>query len=301
MFQNESRCSAYNLRESRSFGLQAPEPMNATTVDILWIRLAVDATASLEPVLAAVDRWTIRPVESVEQAVAVARETAPWAALLSVAPDGADIAETVAAFRDGAPRTPLVLLGVGCEQEAVVPALRAGAQDCLAIEGLDASRLRRAVDFAAQRHLAARSQAVLAALANLSHSPGRVVAAELYGDEPVAVSAPQAQQQLQRRYGALLRLAVDQRVHRQQDKLSEELVSLAQRLGALRAGPRDVMTMHTQALRARLRQAAAAEVDALLDESRLLALRLMGELLLHYRRFSLAPRAGRPADPEDRE
>jgi hypothetical protein len=61
---------------------------------------------------------------------------------------------------------------------------------------------------------------------------------------------------------------------------------VADHLGALRAGAREVAELHARALRQKTRGAPAARVGALIAEGRLTALELMGHLVSYYRRRS---------------
>ena len=69
--------------------------------------------------------------------------------------------------------------------------------------------------------------------------------------------------------------------------MSEALRELADRLGAVRAGPRDVVDLHTVVLRQRLATATVEQAAAYGEEGRLLLLELMGDLVSYYRGYAL--------------
>jgi archaeosine-15-forming tRNA-guanine transglycosylase len=62
-----------------------------------------------------------------------------------------------------------------------------------------------------------------------------------------------------------------------------ELHELAQRLGFLRASPRDAVALHRAALVARLRSAAADEAEAAMAHGRLLLIEMLVHLATYFR------------------
>ena len=126
------------------------------------------------------------------------------------------------------------------------------------------------------------------------------VAAAIYGKVPVRESNPAMFGALVSRYGQALHQSVEQRTYRVQDTLDDDLREIAQRLRFQNAGPRDVLDIHVAAIKAEMRRAnGTANKTLLLEESRALVLRLMGNLLSLYRleavaiRQSFAPRESR--------
>jgi hypothetical protein len=68
------------------------------------------------------------------------------------------------------------------------------------------------------------------------------------------------------------------------DDLTEEVRAMAEELGELRAGPREVAELHARALRQKISGLSSARSHALVAEGRLMAFELMGHLLSYYRR-----------------
>jgi CheY-like chemotaxis protein len=97
------------------------------------------------------------------------------------------------------------------------------------------------------------------------------------------------------RCGDLLDLALQQQKYRVENDVSAALRGLGDRLGALGAGPRDVIEVYGSALKARSAGAVAARARAYLNEGRLLVLELMGHLVAYYR--DRAADVGRLAEP----
>jgi FixJ family two-component response regulator len=151
--------------------------------------------------------------------------------------------------------------------------------------------VRRAVD----AHRALRwqradmqgQQRELQDLEALSRSTPAPLTAQRFGAAPVRERAAEAFQELSRGYAGVLEHAFEQRIYRVSHPLSDELRGLADRLGALRAGPRDVLDLHSTVLKQRLASASVEEGAGYADEGRLLVLELMGHLVSYYRGYAL--------------
>lgn len=115
------------------------------------------------------------------------------------------------------------------------------------------------------------------------------------GSTRLSEALPARFERLTRRYGELIDLALDQRAFKVNHHLSGKLRALSTQLGQLRAGPRDVVEMHSAALKSRFRDAPPARQEALVEEGRLLLLELMGYLISYYRTHLLA--SERPPKP----
>ncbi len=81
----------------------------------------------------------------------------------------------------------------------------------------------------------------------------------------------------------LLDLAIQQQKYRVENDISTELRKIGDRLGSLGAGPRDVVELYGDVLKARSAGVVAALARAYLDEGRLLVLEMMGHLVSYYR------------------
>lgn len=103
------------------------------------------------------------------------------------------------------------------------------------------------------------------------------------GHGPLREDQPEAFLELTERCGSLLDLALQQQRYRVEHDISAVLQEMGQRLGALGAGPRDVIEVYGAALKSRSSGTTAARARAYLDEGRMLALELMGHLVAYYR------------------
>ena len=101
---------------------------------------------------------------------------------------------------------------------------------------------------------------------------------------------PKTFQELVRSYGSLLDRALEQRVYKVQNNVSEGLRSIAEEMGALKAGPRDVVEIHSTALKLKVSGENPKKVEAYAEEGRLIVLELMGHLASHYRNYALGAR-----------
>jgi CheY-like chemotaxis protein len=115
------------------------------------------------------------------------------------------------------------------------------------------------------------------------------VTARGYGAAPLRETMPEAFAALTERYADVLGLGVEQRWFKVDHHTSDALHEIADRLGGLSAGARDVIDLHLAAVRLRL-AAADGTSGAIADEARLLVLELMGHLVTYYRNHTLGIR-----------
>ncbi len=99
---------------------------------------------------------------------------------------------------------------------------------------------------------------------------------------------PEVFQQFLLRYEELLDLALDQRAFKVDHRLSDKLRALSKRLGQLRAGPRDLVEIHSTALKQKVSGTTPNRKQAAAEEGRLMLLELMGYLTTYYRLHLLA-------------
>jgi len=113
------------------------------------------------------------------------------------------------------------------------------------------------------------------------------VTAQMFGASPLHERAPLEHSDIVERYRGLLDTALHRKAYRGHGEgIADDLRALAERLGDLGAGPREITEIHTLALKHAVRGVPAAKTAALLSEGRLLALELMGNLASYYRRRS---------------
>jgi len=115
--------------------------------------------------------------------------------------------------------------------------------------------------------------------------------AESFGLLSLHQNLPDTFKELVQEYQALLDLALEERTYRVDRHISARLRSLAQGIGALRVGPRDIIEIHSSALKTKIEGIPSQKAHAYLEEGRLIVLQLMGHLVSHYRNVSLGVRS----------
>jgi FixJ family two-component response regulator len=234
-----------------------------------------------------------RAVTSPREALALldAREAAVLVADLRMPEMGG--VELLTEARRRHPATIGVLITAHADAESAVQAINEARAFGYLLKPWDAdeivSFLRRAVDAhrALRRDAHARQERELRILDQMSRSVPVPVTAGRFGAAPLRESLPDVFDDLLAGYAELIELAFEQRIYKVDRLVSEALRRLADRLGALRAGPRDVVELHTVGMRRRLATATAEQAEAYAEEGRLLVLELMGHLVSYYRGFSL--------------
>jgi DNA-binding response OmpR family regulator len=233
-------------------------------------------------------------------------------ALLDLMLPDSDGLETFRALHGRAPEVPVVVVIALSDESLAIAAVREGAQDYL-VKGVNLidmvpRSLRYAVERQRARLVIAREQAAraeaeaelrlarlaerqrrerqereLRSLERLSHRRGAVTTARAFGIEPLSLAVPEKFAELVARYGELLDRALEQRTYRVEDRLPDALRALAHEIGFLHAGPRDVIELHTRALRDRIAGAGRRKAQGYVDEGRVAVLELMGYLVAYYR------------------
>ena len=127
----------------------------------------------------------------------------------------------------------------------------------------------------------------LRSLELLARPPTTAVTAQLFDAAPLSDSLPDTFDELVVRYGELLDQALEQRAYKVDYDISGNLRSVAEQMGFLKAGPRDVVKLHSTVLQNKTRDVPSAKARAYLEEGRVLVLELMGYLSSFYRNSAL--------------
>ncbi len=194
-----------------------------------------------------------------------------------------------------APQLPIVVLTGSDDKLLRAQSLAAGAQDYLVKGHFEpeywlARTLRHMVDrHHLQRQLDAEYSRIkgaqeLSAFGHMGQLAVPVTAAA-YGQKPLADYDPVLFQELAKTYRVLLEKAIETQVYKVEYAISHELVALAEQLGFLQAGPRDVIELHSRVLEKALLENPQYAAKSYTDEGRLVVLELMGYLVGYYRRF----------------
>jgi PAS domain S-box-containing protein len=138
-------------------------------------------------------------------------------------------------------------------------------------------------DISERKRIEAARERELRSLEALSGAPRAAMTAEAFGLVPLHRSAPDTFESLIQQYGTLMDLALEEQVYKVKHDTSTELRKLAETIGLLRGGPRDVVEIHTTALKMKASGVYSQKAQAYADEGRLLMLELMGYLTSYYR------------------
>jgi len=133
--------------------------------------------------------------------------------------------------------------------------------------------------------------------------PQRTAAtAQAFGLQPLEQSSSDTFKQLVRHYGDLMELALEQRAFKVQHDISGKLQDIAEELVFLKAGPRDVVEIHTAALREKTSSAIQqARAQVYIEEGRVMVLQLMGHLVSQYRTYATGAKAVKTRDKPGRK
>ena len=195
-------------------------------------------------------------------------------------PDSRGI-ETFLALRRKQPELPVVVM-TGMQDESVaLAAMESGAQDYLYKGDLSGVRLVQALRWGMARE---RSKTLGAAEGAARERRLSKLSVRLREIEPDKFAG------LVSEYSELLVLAVQRWVYKSEEGFGEHLKSMTSKLCALDAGPRDITDLHTAALQEIAPHETPARAKSYIDQGRLLALHLMGNLASYYREQALGRR-----------
>jgi PAS domain S-box-containing protein len=137
-----------------------------------------------------------------------------------------------------------------------------------------------------ERKMQSRLTREIQILEKLAAAKADPAAARALGLTSLEESTPETFAEFLEEYARLLDLALEEKVYQVEHDLTPRLQTLAGKLGALRAAPRDLVNLHTRALEDKREQVAAPKLSEYSQEGRLLLLELMGYLAAYYRQQS---------------
>lgn len=197
-----------------------------------------------------------------------------------------------------APELPIIILSSFEDTAAAIEAVRLGAQDYLVKGQIDSRLLVRSIRYAIERqrwrltsqvdHWQHQQERELSLLEQLTSYQATVIASQLYCNLPLEESVTAEFQRLVEHYRQILDLAMDQRQYRVTHSIEEQMRGIAEQLGFLKASPRDVIALHTMAIKPRIAQMSSLKAEVYMEEARIMVLQLMGYLTSYYRKFHLA-------------
>jgi len=221
-------------------------------------------------------------------------EPSPDVILLDLGLPDSQGLETLHGINTILPASVVVVL-TGLHDEAIgVTALQEGAQDYLVKDEVDGRLLVKAIRYAIERQRLLNQLAEIkgqqresSLWGTLSHPPGTSVTAGMYGSMPLRDADRDIFASLVESYNALLQTAMEAQIYKKAGVPQETLKDIADKLGFLRASPRDVVDIHAEALRVRTIGISPVRKELYAVEGRLLVLELMGYLASYYRSYYL--------------
>ncbi len=193
------------------------------------------------------------------------------------------------------PDIPIVVLS-GIEDDAFASqAVFKGAQDYLIKSRLDGYLLIRSIRYAIERHRLQveleksrqlqRHKDEIQSFEGLHDSAKTTVTSKMFGKVPVKEEFSDIFTDLVGSYNDLLEKAVDKRIYKSNHTITEGLLSISEKLGFLKAGPRDVVELHSEVIKQKIGNINFAKAQLYIEEGRLTLLELMGNLVSFYRNY----------------
>ena len=203
--------------------------------------------------------------------------------------------QQIASLRRTAPGIALIVITELESVSDVVRFVRAGADDAVR-NPPDPFELQHAIILAIERRASIGREGAL--LVRFAATPPTSVTAQMFGGTSLRNAEPEAFAELANAYAEIMELAIEERTYKKAQEVPSRLRDLAERLGTLRASPRDIVEMHTAALGEKFHGGRAGRVQAYVEEGKLLLLELMGDVVSFYRSYAAVfwtrARAGAP-------
>lgn len=273
--------------------------MNSTSINVLLVEDSLLDARLLQETLSEAQAVTfdVVHVEQLSQALQRLREEPIDVILVDLGLTDSQGLATFTALHTQAPDVPIVIMTGLDDEQLAIQAVQAGAQDYLVKGQVVAPLLERALRYAIERcrlvqaleEVKQREQREeeLRALTRLSGDSTTPVTGRLYGLMPLRENTPELFRQLTLDYGALLDQAWERHIYKVKPDISEKLRVLADQIGGVRGGPRDVVELHTRALEDKIRDIPHVKAKIYIDEGRMMILELMGYLVSFYRIYSI--------------
>lgn len=194
-----------------------------------------------------------------------------------------------------APQAPIVVLTGLDDEELSMKALQAGAQDYLVKGQTDSKLLARTIRYAIERHRLQRELEAsrqrereiyeYASLEKISRGSQTAVTEQALGMLRLQQSSPEYFDKLVKQFENTLELSIEKKILKTEYDIEGEIRSIAEQMGPVKAGPRDVIDVYLNALKKLSKDAKPQKTQVLTEEGRFLVLALMGNLVSFYRKY----------------
>ena len=201
--------------------------------------------------------------------------------------------DSLARILDQRPDVPVVVL-TGLEDEGLaLEAVRRGSQDYLVKGQVGGPLLERSIRYAIERRRLLveidrrQRELEVRSLEQMSSPVSSDVASQAAGAIQLREALPQSFEELVQRYGHLLHVVLEEEGAKEEYSISGELSAIGEQLGTLNVGPGDVVAIHTEAFKRKLREVNHQKAQAYMHEGRLMVIELLGKLVSFYRDRSM--------------
>jgi DNA-binding NarL/FixJ family response regulator len=201
---------------------------------------------------------------------------------------------TLVQLREQFPTIPMIVQIENPDENLIVQSMQLGADGYLYPESLDCNLLIYQIRLAIERqhyianlekqHQQKQQELEFKEFEHLAYS-NTSITARMFGSELLRESLPELFAELVTNYGQLLELSLEQKAYKVEYDISDKLRTLGNKLGFLKASPRDVVEIHTTTIREKNQDVTLAKAQAYVSEGRLMILELMGYLASFYRRY----------------
>jgi DNA-binding NarL/FixJ family response regulator len=233
--------------------------------------------------------------DCLQQGLEQIKEDPPNVIVLDLSlPDSRGI-EALVQLRRQAPKIPIIVQIEHEDENLAIKAFQLGADGYIETQNLDSNLLIYQIRLVLEKQQYVTNLEIqkqqqqqeqeFQVLENLIDGGSTNITARMFGAKPIRESVPDIFAEIMQTYSNLLDLALEQRAFRVEYNISERLRSLADKLGFLKASPRDVIDIHTTTLRKKNQDATLAKAQAYVTEGRLMVLELMGYLTSFYRKY----------------
>jgi hypothetical protein len=148
---------------------------------------------------------------------------------------------------------------------------------------IERRRLRDKVEQARERN---GQQREIRSVGRLSGDRDTQVTARTYGQESLRVQDRDLFEGMVEEYSKMLQKSLEKEIYQTNINVSKEIRDISDQLGLLLASPRDVIDIHTAAMKRIFDGAPPAKTKAYMEEGRILVLELMGYLVSYYRNYA---------------
>lgn len=215
-------------------------------------------------------------------------------AVLLVLSDGAEGPDNLAKISQHVSAVPVVVISNEKSDKQWTKIPKGSLQGFLSDSDLTSAMLESALRTALQIHALRRElkearqrehhERRMRLLERLSGAPQSVVTTHNRGGEPLKETSFEKFTALSCQYGEVLEMTLAKNASAK--VVSDRLRAISEELGAIKAGPNDLLDIHGHALRLKSCGVSERQADICAEESRLMLIEAMGYLTSYYRNYS---------------